>query len=180
MRKKWFSVLMITTVLATAALALNLEGMDIPYKNVAVGKEYYYNTVEPSGSYADPEGVKITDGLYGWNWDHMAGFNSSEETAEIEIDLGKKQPIVGVSVLNMLSNCSCVKLPLGYEIEVSIDGNKFTKVVDLKCYPKEPVDETFHHWFAEFNEVEAKYVRVTVKLTTGSWVMIPEIFVWAS
>jgi len=179
MQKKWFSVLMVLAVLATAAFAVKVGDMDIAYKNVAAGKEYYYNTVEPSGGYADPDNVKITDGLFSWNWDHMAGLNSSEETAEIEIDLGKKQPIVGVSVLNMLSTCSGVKLPLGYEVEVSTDGNKFTKVADLKCHPEEPVDETFHHWFAEFNEVEAQYVRITVKLATGSWVMIPEIFVWA-
>lgn len=179
MKKKWLSVIMVVALVASSSLALNLAGIDIPYENVAKGKDYYYNTVEPSGGYADEDMVKITDGLYSWSWGNMAGFNSSEEFAEIEIDLGKKQKIVGVSVLNMLSMCSGVRLPEGYTVEISLDGNKFEKIADLTCYPEEEEDETYHHWFAEFAEVEARYVRVNVELVSGVWVMIPEIFVWA-
>ncbi len=179
MKNKMFSTLLVVVILAASAMAATIAGIDIPYKNVALNCEYYYNTVEPSGGYADPDNVKITDGDYTWSWGAMAGFNSSEESAEIEIDLGKKQSIVGLSVLNMLSTCSGVKLPEAMQIEVSTDGNQFTKIADLKRYPEEIKDETWQHWFSEFAAVEAQYVRVTITLVPGTWCMVPEVFVWS-
>lgn len=104
------------------------------YDNIALGKPYI---VEPKPNYLlctdDDDSVQLTDGIYMngkiWTQKGTVGWQSARPVI-ITIDLGKVEPICGVSY-NTAAGIAGVKTPVSISVLVSNDGTKYQHLGDL-------------------------------------------------
>lgn len=140
------------------------------YENIARGKPY---TLQPKPNYtltADTNGsTKLTDGAYtvGYFWTQKStvGWQSSRPII-ITIDLGKVEPICGVSY-NTAAGIAGVTWPVSISVLVSDDGKNYCAVGDLVTMSKKhgvpPVQgyAVFRYWTDEL-KTYGRYVQLII------------------
>lgn len=157
-------------------------------ENLARGAAVRLNS-EPNDAGTADSGdiVQLVDGALSpstplWSDKSAVGWVGSAP-AEFTIDLGKDQPIQGVSV-RTAAGAAGVEWPHKIEVYVSVDGNEFSSVGDLiDSLPEDlPPDEYSARWLTATGlETHGRYVKFVFTPTdqgNGAYIFVDEVEVY--
>lgn len=159
-------LIMLAVIFCLASIAIRASET-----NIALNKPYTYN-VEPNYHLCTDEGdsVQLTDGKYATAWalwaDKLSVGWSSKDYVEITIDLGKVEPISGVSYSSAAGSAN-VRVPRLVEVLVSDDGKTYYHLGNLiEMYDGDlPADEGgYREYRLKVNNLKTKgrYVRFII------------------
>jgi len=168
------------------------RGAELPadkYENVALGKPY---TLYPKPNYehsADPEDkTQLTDGIYtkGYFWTQKStvGWRTKINPLVITIDLGKIEPICGVSYNTAAWKEAQVGWPVSISILVSDDGCSYYPAGDLVSLsnrydmPNTPIEYSVHRYWTDKLKTHGRYVQFVVDAGEGELSFVDEIEVY--
>jgi hypothetical protein len=158
--------------------------MTPPGPNIAL-KRPYTLTPAPNYSYCTEPGDKtqLTDGVYSvgyfWTQPTTVGW-SGGSPARIRIDLGKIEPIAGLS-FSTAAGVAGVAWPTAILVLVSDDGDKWTWVGDLVekslRFGMPPTDRySQHRFFTDDLEARGRYVELVVDASPYCFVDEVEVY----
>lgn len=158
--------------------------MTPPGPNIAL-KRPYTLTPAPNYSYCTEPGDKtqLTDGVYSvgyfWTQPTTVGW-SGGSPARIRIDLGKIEPIAGLS-FSTAAGVAGVAWPTSILVLVSDDGDKWTWVGDLVekslRFGMPPTDRySQHRFFTDDLEARGRYVELVVDASPYCFVDEVEVY----
>lgn len=156
-----------------------------PGPNVALGAKYTLSPTPNYGLCADAEDLKqLTDGVYtvGYFWTQKTTVGwSGANPAIITIDLGKVQPINGMSY-NTAAGVAGVAWPNGVLVMVSDDGKTWSTVGDLitlatrNTAPPPASPYQIHRFATDQIKTHGRYVKLYVEQTPYSFVDEIEVY----
>src|SRR5690625_2071140 len=145
--------------------------------NVAAGAVVTHNRL-PADNYADPDGLKLTDGSAEFSWDDMVGWEGPE-TVVLTVDLGEIHDWMSYAAIKaMRSDGSDVSLPASAIISVSEDGELWEgRGMALDWREGEPANDTLGTlvWADEDWAGYGQFVRVEVRPGGEAWTMLAEV-----
>lgn len=164
--------IMAMLLLGTAAMMAADDGLT----NWALGAPYEYSA-PVHDSYPDPDGTKLTDGVYatGDYLDPAWVGHRRADSRFITVDLGQVRPVQKIKTNFLQEWPKGVRYPYLVSVEVSTDGENW-KEVGAEFVTPTDMDLTSYFYreavFTGFNEM-ARYVRFFV--IVENWVFMDEI-----
>ncbi|HEX7004580.1 MAG TPA: discoidin domain-containing protein [Trueperaceae bacterium] len=143
--------------------------------NVAAGK-VVTSSRPPAETYADPEGLKLTDGSFEFDWSDMVGFEGPEPVSLV-VDLGSTHDAISYVALKVMrSDGSAVALPHAI-ISVSEDGLAWEDLGMASVPEGEIANDTVGTlvWADEDWAGYGQFVKVELLPGGGGWTMIAEL-----
>lgn len=166
-------------VLCTLFLLLGAAQAQTDGFNVAAGQTVSHSRA-PSENYADPDGLKLTDGSFAFAWGDMVGFEGTQPVA-IVIDLGETYEELSYAALKLMrSDPSGVALPTSFIVSVSEDGVLYEDLGMATRYLEGEVgNDTIGTlvWSDEAYPGYGRYLRIEVRPGGEGWTMIAEAIV---
>lgn len=158
----------------------------VPMTNVALDKPYKMS-VAPNYSATLDEGDKtdLTDGFsdpqLSWGNKSTVGWEVRRKAIEITIDLGRVEPIAGVS-FSCVAGAAGVTWPLSINVTVSEDGEVFYPACELYRATEDPLPPGYgdsHPYTFRSRQLETKgrYVRFSA-VPSGAYLFCDEIEVY--
>lgn len=151
-------------------------------KNVLAGKSYTLSRDAGSdGNYADPEGVKLTDGAYAeqfntYSWTGFAGGTP----VTIDLDLGDDaHGIADIEIGCLRQQEYGVGLAGSVTLYASTDGENYSSLgsVYMPASPQDPAKFTYTFRLSEI--LKARYIRLSFSRQEMGWFFIDEISAYA-
>lgn len=154
--------------------------------NIALHKSY---TLDPSPSYSDPrdpeDSIQLTDGVYtqGHFWTRLSTVGWSKHSPIITIDLGKDEPIKGLSY-NTAAGVADVHWPQRILVFVSPDGEQWHTAGDLvalnEVHQNLPAYGQYavRHVWTDSLDTHGRYVALFVEPVDRTYTVVDEIEVW--
>ena len=170
MRKSgWVMCLMLLSAAPAAPLAAPEPAARV---NIALGKPYTFSP-RPNYRYCTDAGdaVQLTDGVYSkdsfWVQKSTVGWANQSTQPMISIDLGKVEPIGGVS-FSTAAGAAGVKWPRGILIFVSDDGKRFCyqgELISLSWPNGQPKPDEYstHRYVTRGLATRGRHVRLLVQ-----------------
>jgi hypothetical protein len=158
-----------------------------PGKNIALGAKYQLSPA-PNYEYCTDPGdlTQLTDGkttkAYFWTQQGTVGW-SGASYATVTVDLGRRQPISGVS-FDTAAGVAGVAWPAAIYILVSDDGRNFRNVADLvaldrKVHGPWPEGYAIRRLVTDELHTEGRFVAfVVLPLARGSFIFVDEVEVF--
>lgn len=156
-----------------------------PGENIALGKRY---TLTPPPNYklcTDPgDATQLTDGQYSsgyfWTQKGTVGWNQGSRTVIVRLDLGKVEPIRGVS-FNTAAGRAGADWPAEIFILVSDDAKSFHyagELIELSRQHGTPPPNTYsiHRYWTDALQTRGRYVSLLVNAANYTFVDEVEVY----
>lgn len=161
-------------------VAVFLVGSLFSGTNVSAGKSYALSP-EPAVNYSDPDGTKFTDGAANFSWGDMIGFQNTETNPFVIIDLEEIfEELSFVTVDFMLSAPSGVRLPYGFIVSVSEDGELFQDLGMGTHFLGEVKNDSIVKMYCDLSKIPGygQFVKIEFIPSSAEWLMPCEISVF--
>jgi hypothetical protein len=138
----------------------------------------YSVSTSPSSSYPDPNGKKLTDGIFASTAYYAdpawVGF-ISPDTLKVTIDLGQTIAVQQFIGEYLLDPQPAVFLPSKVNVSISTDNYSFIKVGNLiDSNPNDSLASIHKYYYSLSSSVSARYIKFSTIAPGGAWVFVDE------